>query len=247
MLRAIDHFDVREALQDEKDKQRTKWFIAAREQRERKIQNEERLEDDFMDLASSVILATEIEVQEFQAQLDIYDEATVKALMENQKALDAINEKIEEKFKDGHIMDDGRKVLKSDDGTWAIDEEGERLDSRTHDMDAIPETRVKADDVVTDIKKRDGLRIERQRILDYQEKLDNARERSASDDFTKEELDTLDKELEAEMPMAVKRQMPDYDPAQETNLKSDFDSSAELSLSEIPKQVINQTIAPTLN
>ena len=83
-----------------------------------------------MDLASSVILATEIEVQEFQAKLDIYDEVTVKALMENQKALDAINAEIEEKFKDSHVMDDGRKVLKSKDGTWAIDEEGNRLDAK---------------------------------------------------------------------------------------------------------------------
>lgn len=55
------------------------------------------------------------------------------------------------------------------------------------------------------------------------------------------------KELAAEMPMAVKRQMPDYDPSQEISLKSNFGTSAELSLSETPKQVTIQTIAPLLN
>lgn len=246
MLRAIDHFDVKEALQDERDQQRTKWFIAARQQHERKAQNEQRLDDDFMDLASSVILATEIEVQEFQAKLDIYDEATVKALMENQKALDAINAEIEEKFKDGHVMDDGRKVLKSKDGTWAIDEEGNRLDAQTNDIDEIPETRVKADDVIGDIKKRDELRIERQEIHDYQDKLDNARERSNADDFTKEELDGLDADLEAEMPMAVKRQMPDYDPAQEVSMKSDFSAIVKPAIDKAVGIKVNSTMMPNL-
>lgn len=197
-----------------------------------------------MDLASSVILATEFEVQEFQAKLDIYDEATVKALMENQKALDAINAEIEEKFKDSHVMDDGRKVLKSKDGTWAIDEEGNRLDAQTNDIDEIPETRVKADDVVGDIKKRDELRIERQEIHDYQDKLDNARERSNADDFTKEELDGLDTDLEAEMPMAVKRQMPDYESSQETSLKSDFSATANSTMGKTVDISIQMPMIP---
>lgn len=54
---------------------------------------------------------------------------------------------------------------------------------------------------------------EQQQILDYQEKLDKARDRSDSDDFTKDERDELDKELEVDMPEAIKSQLPDYGPS----------------------------------
>ena len=247
MLRAIDHFDIKEALQDQKDQQRKKWFIAARDQREKKTQLEERADEDFMDLASSVILATEIEVQQFQAKLDVYDEATVKALMENTQALEAVNERIQEKLGHAHTLEDGRKVFKSEDGTWAIDEDGKELGATTNDMDTIPKTKVTAEEYKADIEERNQLNTERQNILDYQEKLDDARERSTSDDFSKEELDALDMELETEMPMAVKRQLPDYDPSQETDLKSEFSTTASPAINLVNNPSIDPNMALGIN
>ena len=247
MLRAIDHFEIKEALQDERDLQRTKWFIAARDDRDKKAKLEERMDDDFMELASSVILATQMEVQEFQARLDVYDEATVKALMENTQALENVNERISEKLDQAHVLENGRKVFKSEDGTWAVDENGNRLDSSTNNMEAIPKTKVTAEEFETDTKERDQLLFERQKIIEYQEKLDHARERSDSKDFSKEELDRLDQKLEAEMPMAVKRQMSDYDPEQETNLNSDFSISARPVVESVANVTINSTIMPNMN
>jgi len=61
MLRAIDHFDIKEALQHEKDKQRQKWFIAAREQHARKQDLEAKAEDDFLDYAASLIPMTKLQ------------------------------------------------------------------------------------------------------------------------------------------------------------------------------------------
>ena len=247
MLRAIDHFEIKEALQDERDLQRTKWFIAARDDRDKKAKLEERMDDDFMELASSVILATQMEVQEFQARLDVYDEATVKALMENTQALEDVNERISEKLDQAHVLEDGRKVFKSEDGTWAVDENGSRLDSTINNMEAIPKTKVTAEEFETDTKERDQLLFERQKIIEYQEKLDHSRERSDSKDFSKEELDGLDQELEAEMPMAVKRQMPGYDPAQETRLNSDFSTSARPVIEAVADVTLNSTMMPTIN
>ena len=247
MLRAIDHFDIKEALQDQKDQQRKKWFIAARDQREKKAQLEERADEDFMDYASSVILATEIEVQHFQAKLDVYDEATVKALMENTQALEAVNERIQEKLGHAHTLEDGRKVFKSEDGTWAIDEDGKELEATTNDMDIIPKTKVTAEEYKTDIEERNQLNTERQNILDYQEKLDDARERSHSDDFTREELDALDKELQTGMPMAVKRQLPNYDPSQETSLQSNFTATVNPAVKTIIDASIQRPMMPKNN
>ena len=247
MIRLIDDFELRALHSEDLRKEREKWFIVARDQREQQELKADKSEEAFMEFAASIILATEIEVQEFQAKLDTYDEATVKALMENTKALESINEKIQENLNYAYVMDDGTRVYKSEDGTWGVNEHGQRFDGNIHDMETIPSTKVTAEEAEADFNSRDMLQRERAEILEYQEKLDNARERPNSDDFTKEELDELDNELEAEMPMAVKRQMPNYDPSQETNLKSDSGASARLPLSEIPQQVVKQSIAPMLN
>ena len=53
---------------------------------------------------------------------------------------------------------------------------------------------------------------QREDILKFQKKLDDARERSNGDDFTKDELDKLGAELEGSLPDAVARQMPAYEP-----------------------------------
>ena len=221
----MDDFEIRALHSENLSKEREKWFIVARDQREQQELKADKSEEAFMELVASVILATEIEIQEFQAKLDTYDEATVKALMENTKLLEAINEKIQENLKHANTLEDGTRVYKSEDGTWGINEHGQRFDGEAYDMETIPSTKVTAEEAETDFKTRDMLQRERTEILEFQEKSDHARERSNSDDFTKDELDALDKELEAEMPLAVKRQMPDYKPTQETTLKTDFTSS----------------------
>jgi len=240
----MDDFEIRALHSENLSKEREKWFIVARDQREQQELKEDKSEEAFMEFAASIILATEIEVQEFQAKLDVYDEATVKALMENTKALEAINEKIQENLKHAHTLEDGTRVYKSEDGTWGINEYGQRFDAKTHDLETIPSTKVTAEEAETDFKTRDTLQRERTEILEFQEKSDYARERSNLDDFSKEELDELDKELEAEMPMAVKRQMPDYVPSQETTVKSNFGASAEISIPEIEQDVGKQVFAP---
>lgn len=240
----MEDFEIRALHSENLRKEREKWFIAAREHKERKELRVEQAEEEFLDFAVSAILATEIEVQEFQARLDTYDEATVKALMENQEALDLLQIQITEMLSSAHVMKDGTRVFKSEDGTWAVDEHGHRLDNETHDIDAISQTKVTAEEYLEVHEQKKQLMQERQELLDYQEKLDNARERSNSDDFTKDELDELDKELEADMPETVKRQLPDYKPSQEANLQSAFEASAEVSLSELPTKAVTQTIAP---
>jgi len=247
MLRLMDDFELRASRSEMLHEEREKWFIAAREQKERQDLKADKSEEAFVEFATSAILATEMEVKKFQAKLDVYDEATVKALMENQEALDLLQVQIDDMLSSAHRLDDGTRVFKSEDGTWAVDEHGNRLNNDTHDVDQIPDTKHSAEEYLDSHEQKNQLMNERQEILDYQEMLDGARERSNSDDFTKEELDALDKELEADMPMAIKRQMPDYDPSQETSLKSDFAATATPSLASIADIPVTPTIAPSFN
>jgi len=61
-----------------------------------------------------------------------------------------------------------------------------------------------------------------QKLLDYQERLDETRERLDDDELTQEEFDELKDGIEKDMPIEVRRKLPDYDPSQETALQSDF-------------------------
>ena len=247
MLRVLETFEIQALRSEHLRREREKWFIAAKDHREQKELKAERAEKEFLDFATATILATEIEIQEFQARLDIYDEATVKALIENQQALDLLQIQIADMLSTAHVMEDGTRVFKSEDGTWAVDEHGNRLDTDTHDIDQIPQTKHTAEQYLDIHEQKKQLMQERQDILDYQEKLDAARERSNSDDFTKDEMDELDKELQSEMPQAVKRQLPDYTPSQEASIKSEFEASTAISLSDLPNQAVAQTIAPGMN
>jgi len=242
MLRAIDHFDIREALQHEKDQQRKKWFIAAKEQRERKQALEAKAEDEFFDYAISEILASQTEIANFQAKLDTYDEATTLALMENTEALALIQDQLDAMLDSAFITEDGRKVFKSEDGTWAVDQDGNKLDPEVDNIDAIPQTVDTAETYLEALEEKHRLEQERQEIHDYQDKLDDARERSKSDDFSKEELDKLEAELETDTPQAVKQRLPDYDPSQKADLKSDFTATAKPVVSSAADISIDMTM-----
>lgn len=244
MLRMMENFEFQALRNENLRTEREKWFIAAKNHKERRELKAERAEDEFLHFATSAILATEIQIQEFQARLEIYDEATVKALMENQQALDLLQAQISEMLSTAHVIEDGTRVFKSEDGTWAVDEHGIRLDQNTHNMDTIPQTKYTAEQYLDGHEQKKQLIQERQEILDYQQKLDEARERSNFDDFTKDELDELDNALEAEMPQAVKRQLPDYDPSQETTLQTSFTAVAKQAVLAPANMAVDPVMIP---
>ena len=114
MLRAMNHFQHKPTLAERAEENRRKWFIAAREQREHKEHLEDKADEAFLEFATSVILATQAEIEAFQVKLDTYDEATVKALMINQEALDAVNAEILDMLSRAHKLDDGCLLYTSD-------------------------------------------------------------------------------------------------------------------------------------
>ena len=223
MLRAMDHFQTSRVPSVDQDYQRQKWFIAAREQRERKQEAEDKAEADLVDLAVSAITATQAEITRFHGKLDKYDEATTRALMENTEALEIIVAQLDGMLGRAHTMEDGRKVFKSADGTWAVDQDGTRLDPILDDINAIPPTPDTAEDYLAAKTEEQRLLQEREQLHAYQEKLDDARERSSEEGFTKQELDELEAELEAEMPGVVKKGLGLDEQVNGADLKTDID------------------------
>ena len=216
---------------------RRKWFIAAREQKQKREEMEERAEEALLDLAIAVTLATETLIEAFNVKLDNYDEATVRALMENQKALDAVQVEIDDMLSRAHKLEDGRAVFKTEDGTKVFDQHGAQLEETTIHPDSISDEAPTWESYNAKREGRDELLKERQEIFDYQEKLDEAREHANSGEMTQDELTELEAELEADMPPAVQRQLPDYEPVQQTSLTSDFSATA--------RDMAISTVAPT--
>ena len=121
-----------------------------------------------------------------------------------------------------YVMDDGRRVFKSEDGSYVIDEHGQRVSPDELDFDLISRDKPTAEQYRAGLDARQSLLQEKKKILEFQEKLDDAREKIEDGDLSKQELDDLDAELNAAMPQSVKRHAAHIAPDDQTpDLASD--------------------------
>ena len=227
MLRVIDHFDVQQARSMDLERERRKWFIAARERREKKEAVQERNDEQMADLVAAVELASAAEIEAFEIKLDAYDEATVKALMENQKALDAVNLQIQSLLVQAHQLEDGRRVFKTEDGTRVFDENGIEVPPNVVPPEAIPDDRPSWESYQPYLMARERLLQERAELNGYQDRLDEARDAARSGELSQQELEDLDTELADTMPPSVTRHLPeDLRPEADrsVDLKSEYDT-----------------------
>lgn len=223
MIRLSEHFADNERKRSSERLRQKQWFIKARQDREHREMLEDRFEENLAALATSVIVATELEIQQFEAKLDHYDEAIVKALEKNRIAMDdlmlqlaEVEVRIQSMLDQAYVMEDGRRVFLTKDKTQAFDERGVEVTREELDFDLVPHTAPAWEDISTAFSRRnqlkgeyDRLTKERAGILEFQEKVDVARERVANGDIPKTELDDLDAELADAMPPSVKAQTVD--------------------------------------
>lgn len=170
----------------------------------------------------SIIMATDAQIEAFDVKLDRYDTATIEALEYNQVRLDDIQRRLGEveiqiqmMLDQAHVMDDGRRVFLTEDRSKAFDEFGKVVSEDELDFDAVPhsalsyESFARETDLLKDLKNAElDLVSERSEIFEFQEQLDEARERIAGGEISEEELDALDAELADAMPHSIKSYVP---------------------------------------
>lgn len=225
MIDLGNHFGRDESRHSEWLRER-KWFVKARNEQDKSDQANKKMEDRMIDLATDVIAATELQIREFEARLDKYDSATITALMENQKQLDAVQARVEVMLQQAFVMDDGRRVFKSEDGTQVFDEFGEEVSSDELDFDLIGANRPTWEAYQSDMELLENLQSEREEIQDFQQALDGARDQVSDGDISQEELEALDAELLDMMPSSVRQQIPGLELSTPPALSSSFKSSA---------------------
>lgn len=192
--------------------QREQDRILFQKERKRDQQHEASRSDDDLDaLAQGLMLATDIEIAEFTRRLDSYDGAVVDALDDNTKRLDDVKRELEDMLAKAYVMPDGRRVFKTEDGLRVFDEHGVELSADEIDPDLIEDYRTKWEAFSARKDEEAKILEERQKLIEFQEKLDDARDELDDGEISKKELDELELEIDASMPMAVQRRMSGFE------------------------------------
>jgi len=187
MIQLASHFRSDDSRRHSEWLRQQQWFIKARHEQERREKLEDKLDDDLAAFAAEVVMATEIQLRAFETRLDRYDEATVTALMENTEALEAVRERLDDFLTRAFVMDDGRRVFLTEDRLQAFDEFGAEVTQDELDFDVVPDGLPTWEEVQPNILLEQRLTAEREDILEYQAKLDKAREKTTDGEISEAE------------------------------------------------------------
>ena len=176
---------------------------------ERREKLEDRMESNAASFATGMAMASEMQIQEFEVKLDRYEAVTVAALIENQERLDAVNAQMLALLDQAYVMDDGRRVFRTKDGTQVFDEFGEEVLSDEIDPAMISDEHPYWEDYQPVFSEQQSLMVERDELLAYQQRLDDARDRVADGEISEADLADLDAELADLAPPAVRAQLPE--------------------------------------
>lgn len=198
--------------------------------RDERRQKEKDRNDDHLNDAMAAVAATLEQIRAFEEKLDLYDEAIVKALMENEEKLVAAKAETDALLEQAYIMEDGRRVFRTEDGTKMFDEQGQKIGSEELDADLIGPERPTWEAFDSARTKEDVLVEERQKIIEFQEEVDSARDQIAEGDTSKAELNDLDAELKMLTPPSVRSHLQDAEPVPE--MSGEFAKSTSLTPAE---------------
>lgn len=239
MVQLAEHFESNERSRHSEWLRQQRWFVKARIDHERKQEIADKLEDGLITAGVDAIIANDIQIAEMQERLDTYQEATTQAIMINQEKLDLIEQqlilvqaKLDAMLDEAYVMEDGRRVFKSEDGSYAVDEFGEEVNPDEIDFDLLP-THPSADNYMSGfeaksnlLEHRDELLKERDELFDFRDKLDAAQGTLDKVGLTEDELLDLDKDILEFAPPTVMKEISGIQPENAQELKSSFASPA---------------------
>lgn len=188
------------------------WNRRRTEQREARQAREEELAEDVDIAAGAIIYATQQQITAFAERLDATEAALVDALMENEQALERARAQLDELLAGAHVLDDGRRVFATEDRTQVFDEHGTDVTDLIS-PDEIHPGRPSWGTFQEAASDEAALEAEHGELIDYQQRLDEMRDRLGEDGLTTDELDDMRDALEAQMPEAVRTRVDGPDPS----------------------------------
>lgn len=206
-------------------RQRQELFREQADRKRRQDKADDRMDDAFEAL-STAVLASVAEIDAFEDRLDDYDTAVVEALEDNRLELQNSDERLEEMLANAYVLEDGRRVFKTGDGVRVFDEFGNEVDPSTVSPEEIADFHTKWEPFKAELDINRELQAERADLLEYQDRLDEARSELENGDLTTDDLDALEDGLLSGMPSAVREHMPGQAELDAPDLKSSFSEAA---------------------
>lgn len=178
------------------------------EHRQQKQHEEE--EKKFFD---DLMAASDRQIAAFRNQLEDYDTGVVHALMDNERALDDARKRREELESSAFRLPDGRMVFKTEDGKRIFDQNGAEVPHDTVDPASIPDTKTRWETFKAARETEQKLEQNREELLQFQKKVDDARTAVDKPGITAKQLDELDADLKRNMPETVSQKLSGNAPA----------------------------------
>lgn len=151
----------------------------------------------------------------FLTRLETYDTAVVEALMDNESALERVRKEREKMLSGAYTLPNGRKVFKSEDGVHVFDQDGRPVSADRVVPDAIPDGLPRWEGYKAGLDAEHKLIHERHELLDYQKKVDAARDKVDKGATSRDDLDGIDADLKRAMPEAVRQKLGSHVPGQD--------------------------------
>jgi hypothetical protein len=117
-------------------------------------------------------------------------------------------------------LPDGRKVFKTRDGMRVFDQHGKELPPDELDPKAIGDEKTRWEDYKSQRDAKTELERERAQLLEYQTKLDEARNRLKDGDITADELKDIETKLDADMPEELRQKLGKSKPEEDQKFEA---------------------------
>jgi hypothetical protein len=229
---------------------------AMREQQSRRLHERQReqqkaeakaeaTDDALLDAAVAVVMAADSDIESLQSDIGIYQTATVEALQANENELIEARRKVQEMLDKAYVHPDGRRVFKTEDGLRVFDEDGNEIRADQISPDEIDDMYTKWEAYQRETENLERVESEREALINYQTKLDEAQERLEKGDLTQAEFDKLQDDLLNEMPETVRARAPGFMQEQEATKQAAKPAGAlEISDDMLPSTVSVKSPAP---
>ncbi len=238
MIELSEHFGDDTRRDNSESTRRRKWFLKARQDKIRQMDVAEDAAETNLSTAVTLSIATDMQIEQFKDKLELYDAAVIEALEDNQEQLQIVRERlaqieirIRSMLDQAYVHDDGRRMFKSEDGSFVIDEQGNDVSLDQVDPNLIegPTAEIylkELNSLNSNLLHEQELLVEREQLHNTQDLIHEKQEALESGTSTTQDLEDYDNEVFDALPQSARDKLSDdMNPlANAPNLTSSFTS-----------------------
>lgn len=187
--------------------QRRQQLFQARLREEREDRHDATLEQDFLDLAQAAIQVTQEEIASFDAKLVRYEELTTEELIHQREILDNLRADLDDMLSRAYVLEDGRRVFKTENGKRVFDEHGVEVGANVVDPDAISDKLPTWEEFSRGVRAYNEQAADYEETLEFQQELYDARERLEDGDISAKEFEDMQRRIAADAPESIRAKM----------------------------------------